>query len=96
MLAIPWLIVAPHHSRPIGHNEAGNVGCAGLNAPTMLLWVRADHLNLDHTGARSRAEVAPCVAGNHPVIDGISDNGAAQAEIVPCYGERCAIPGVVN
>jgi hypothetical protein len=96
MLAIPWVIVALHHSRPIGQNEPGNVACAGLNTPTMLLWVRADHLNLDHTGARSHADVAPSVAGNHPIIDGVSDDDTPQAEIVPCYGERCAISDVVN
>jgi hypothetical protein len=96
MLPIPWLIVALHHSRPIGRNEPGNVDCAGLNAPTMLLWVRTDHLNLDHTGARSHAEVAPCVAGNHPLINGIRDDDMAQAQIVPCYSKRYAIPDVVN
>jgi hypothetical protein len=96
MLAIPRVIVALRHRPSIGQNEPGNVACAGLNAPTMLLWVRADYLNLDHTGARSHPALAPRVAGNHPIIDGVSNDDTPQAEIVPCYRKRCAISDVVN
>jgi hypothetical protein len=82
VVPVPWFISATANNLPIRKDEARHFACPVLDAPPMLLRVRAYRLDFDDARACPQGNISPSFSGQQAIIDCVSDDIPAEEQIV--------------
>ncbi|KAF2992129.1 hypothetical protein OGR47_09740 [Methylocystis sp. MJC1] len=74
----------------------GDFADTRFDAPTVLIKIRANRLDLKHARACPKPHIAPRLARQHQRVHAIADDEPPQPEIVLSYGVSRTITGVLD
>ncbi len=80
--AAPRFVVPGLHLVPCGEDEVGNIGGSGFDAASVFGLVGTDGFDFNDPRVGFGGNGAPGISGDRQRIDGIGDDGAAEAEVV--------------